>query len=217
MKKAIKIIIAVILWLFALLIIIGGAADREPGIVVFGIIFALIGLKLSGLLPKDKERAKIKEEEKIREKERLEEMGFLESVNLTLESGLSIPEKTLCKLTYYKDRIIIEGSGVTYNLPTNKLIDINIKTNTEIETFYNSSIAGAVGGALVLGPLGAIIGGRKKKKEIRKTEYFLVITYDKDDEVNFIVFNIDNNPLKVNKIVKIFKESGVNHRKTVDL
>ena len=203
MKKAVKIIIAVILWLFSLGMIIGGATAKETGMIVTGIIFALIGLKVSGLLPKDKER--------------LEEIGYLESANLTLESGLSISEKTLCKLIYCKDKIIIEGSGVTYNLPTDKLIDMDIKTNTEIETFYNSSIGGAVGGAVILGPLGAMIGGRKKKKEIRKTEYFLVITYDKDDEVNFIVFNTAMAPFKVNKFIKIFKESGIKYEKTIDL
>lgn len=217
MKRIIKIIIAVILWLFSLGMIIGGTTTKETGVTVTGIIFALIGLKVSGLLPKDKERAKIKEEEKIKEKQRLEEMGYLESANLILESGLSIAEKTLCKLTYCKDKIIIEGSGVTYNLPTDKLIDMDVKSNTEIETFYNSSIGGAVGGAFILGPLGAMIGGRKKKKEIRKTEYFLVITYDKDDKVNFIVFNTDKDPFKANKFVKIFKESGIKHEKTVDL
>lgn len=206
MKRGIKIIIAVILWLFSFGAIAEGITQKETGTIVIGIIFALIGLKVSALLPKDKEK-----------KERLEETGYLESTNLVLESGLSISEKVLCKLTYYKDKLIIEGSGVTYNLPTDRLIDMDIKSNVEIETFYNSSIGGAVGGAAVLGTLGAIIGGRRKKKKIRKTEYFLVITYDKDDEVNFVVFNIDKNPLKARKFVKIFKKSGIRHEKTIDL
>lgn len=217
MKKVIKVTVAVILWLFSLGVITDGVNQKEVGIIVIGIVFALIGLKVSGLLPKDKEKAVRKKQERTKEKERLEGKGYLESTSLILESGLSISEKALCKLTYCKDKLIIEGSGVTYNLPTHKLIDMDIKSSTEIETFYNSSIGGTVGGAMILGPLGAMIGGRKKKKKIRKTEHFLVITYDKDDEVNFIVFNIDKNPLKAHKFVKTFKESGINHEKIIDL
>lgn len=213
MKKVFKTILSVILIILGVLFIISGIAINEPVIWVPGIIIVLTAIKASGRLPSDKR----KEEEKLKEKQKLEEMGYLTSANLTHEAGLPIAENILCKIDYFKDKIVIEGSGTIFNLSTDKIMDISIKTDTEIETFYNSSIGGAVAGAFVLGPLGAMIGGRRKKKEVKKTENFLVITYDKDDEVNFIVFNAKTDPLKANKIVKIFRESGIKSQKTIEL
>lgn len=213
MKKVFKTILSVILIILGVLFIISGIAINEPVIWVPGIIIVLTAIKASGRLPSDKR----KEEEKLKEKQKLEEMGYLTSANLTHEAGLPIAENILCKIDYFKDKIVIEGSGTIFNLSTDKIMDISIKTDTEIETFYNSSIGGAVAGAFVLGPLGAMIGGRRKKKEVKKTENFLVITYDKDDEVNFIVFNAKIDPFKANKLVKIFRESGIKSQKTIDL
>ena len=217
MKKWFKIILAIILGLFALGCITGGFAIGETGMWITGIIIALIAVKVSGLLPSDKRKAEAKTQAKAEEKERLEKLGFLGTATLTHEAGLPIAENILCKIDYFKDKIVIEGSGTIFNLSTDKIMDISIKTDTEIETFYNSSIGGAVAGAFVLGPLGAMIGGRRKKKEVKKTENFLVITYDKDDEVNFIVFNAKTDPFKANKLVKIFRESGIKSQKTIEL
>lgn len=213
MKKVFKTILSVILIILGVLFIISGIAINEPVIWVPGIIIVLTAIKASGRLPSDKR----KEEEKLKEKQKLEEMGYLTSANLTHEAGLPIAENILCKIDYFKDKIVIEGSGTIFNLSTDKIMDISIKTDTEIETFYNSSIGGAVAGAFVLGPLGAMIGGRRKKKEVKKTESFLVITYDKDDEVNFIVFNTKTDPFKANKLVKFFRESGIKSQKTIEL
>lgn len=43
-----------------------------------------------------------------------------------------------------------------------------IKTDKEIQQQYVSSVGGAVGGAVLFGPLGAITGGRAKKKTVKE-------------------------------------------------
>lgn len=206
MKKFLRMFISGVLGFFAISFIMAGT-------FIAGIILALIAIKVSGILPKDKRKA----QEKLEGEQLLKDAGHLETILLDHEAGLPIAEGILCTIHYYKDNIKIEGSGATFNLSTDKIIDMSVKTNTEIETFYNSSIGGAVGGAFVFGPLGAMIGGRKKKKEIKRTENFLIITYDKDEQINFLVFNTERAPFKVNKIIKLFKESGIKYEKTIDL
>lgn len=215
--KIFRIILACILGFASFSLIFSGILGKITSMTVTGVILALIAIKVSRLLPKDRERAIKKEQDKIKEKERLDSLGFLSSASLTHESGLPIAEKILCKLTYYKDKITIEGSGTTFNLQTDKLIDIAIKTTTEIENFYTSSVGGAIGGAVLLGPLGAVIGGRAKKKQTTKRENFLVITYEKEDGINFVVFNTDKGPFDAQKFVNIFKETGIKTEKIVDL
>lgn len=217
MKKGLKIVLAVLLGFFALGCIVGGFAIGETGMWITGIIIAIITVKVSGLLPSDKKKAEAKAIAKAEEKERLEKLGFLGTATLIHEAGLPIAENVQCKINYFKDKIVIEGSGATFNLPTDKIMDISIKTETEIETFYNSSIGRAVAGAFVLGPIGAMIGGRTRKKEVRKTEEYLIITYDKDDKVNFVVFNTKSDPFKASKLIKIFKQSSIKSHKTIDL
>lgn len=213
MKKFLRMFVSGILGFFAFSFIMAGIFAKISGTLIVGVVIALIAVKVSGKLPSDKRKA----QEKLEGEQLLKDAGHLETVVLTHEAGLPIPNGILCTIHYYKDNIKIEGSRATFNLSVDKIIDISVKTNTEIETFYNSSIGGAVGGALILGPLGAMIGGRKKKKEIKKTENFLVITYDKDDQINFLVFNTERAPFKVNKIIKIFKDSGIKYEKTIEL
>ena len=67
-----------------------------------------------------------------------------------------------------------------------------MKTDVEIQKQYVSSVGGAVGGYMLFGGLGAMIGGRAKERETAKTEYYLIITYRKNDELAYISFKADN-------------------------
>lgn len=88
----------------------------------------------------------------------------------------------------------------------NKVTDVSIKSETEINQQYVSSIGGAVAGSMLFGPLGAIIGGRSKKKNIRNTSIYLIFTYIKDNKVNYITFDA-NGKLYCTKFVNEFNKN----------
>ncbi|MEH2944892.1 hypothetical protein VSQ32_19130 [Lachnospiraceae bacterium KK002] len=57
---------------------------------------------------------------------------------------------------------------MNFELEKSKITDMCIKTDKEIQQQYVSSVGGAVGGAVLFGPLGAITGGRAKKKTVKE-------------------------------------------------
>jgi len=52
-----------------------------------------------------------------------------------------------------------------------------------------SSVGCAVGGAVLFGPLGAMVGGRAKEKTSRVIEYYFIITYHgKTGDLEYLSF-----------------------------
>ena len=75
-----------------------------------------------------------------------------------------------------------------FELDKSKITDMCIKTDREIQQQYVSSVGGAVGGAVLFGPVGAIIGGRSKKKTVKNEVHnYLIITYQSPD-IKYIGF-----------------------------
>ena len=103
-------------------------------------------------------------------------------------SGLPIAEGMQCSITYMTDKIEIRQGANIFNLDLAKITDINSTTDTEIKKQYVSSIGGAVGGAVLFGPLGAIVGGRAKEKKSKTVTHYFVITYRSDEEIKYISF-----------------------------
>lgn len=84
-----------------------------------------------------------------------------------------------------------------------------IKTDTEIQQQYISSVGGAVGGAVLFGPLGAMIGGRAKKKTIKNEVHrYLIITYQ-SPEIKYIGFEIGFNMAFANAYINEFKNKHI--------
>lgn len=126
---------------------------------------------------------------------------------LTHTAGLPIPESTLCKIYSCPGKYVIEANGQTFNLGKDKVTGLNLKTDVEIHNSYVSSAGGAVGGAILFGPVGALIGGRVKQKTDRTTHTYLIFTYQKDSTVDYIAFNAT-----YNKTVRSFiDEFNANH------
>lgn len=119
-------------------------------------------------------------------------VDIAQNEDLTLKAkhvcGLPIAEDAMCEINYLKDYIKITQSGNVFNLDLNKVTDISTTTDVEIQKHYVSSVGGAVGGAVLFGPLGAMIGGRATQKESKTETHYLVITYKKDDEIKYISF-----------------------------
>lgn len=115
------------------------------------------------------------------------------------------------------DKYEINANGMTFNLDKQKVTDVCIKTDTEIQQQYVSSAGGAVGGALLFGPLGAIIGGRAKKKKSKMVFRYLIVTYMSENEVKYVGFDVTNNFLLAMKFVDEFTRNNVGKTMNIDL
>lgn len=125
---------------------------------------------------------------------------------LTLIGGLAnLPQGAVCDVYYNQVRIKFVVSGQEFNLDASKLLDVSVMTSTQIQQQYVSSIGGAVAGAVLLGPLGAIIGGSSKKKNINNTTRYLVISYISEEETKYLVFDVTNNSVLGNQLEKKYK------------
>lgn len=107
--------------------------------------------------------------------------------------GLSIPENTMCSLHLYSQELKVNGNGVSFNLPRNRILDIVIKSEEEIQKQLVSSAGGAVAGGILFGALGAMVGGRAKEKKIKTFKQYLIFTYEKDGKPEYIAFDTTDN------------------------
>ncbi len=132
-------------------------------------------------------------------------------------NGLPIAENMLCEVFSYQDRIEFKAGATEFKLSRNKIIDMCITTDTEIEKQMVSSAGNALTGAMLFGTLGAIIGGRVKTKTIKSSTDYLIITYQSEDELKYIGFDTKNNPPSAIKLVKEFKQHSSSSSVQIEL
>lgn len=137
--------------------------------------------------------------------EKLKELNPLVFVSVPVVSGLSVAEGTLCQIYYCKDQICFGASGFNFILSLDKVQDISIKTDIDIQHQVVSSVGGAIAGAALLGVPGAIIGGRAKAKTTRDIKIYLVISFESDG-CRYISFDVTHTP-NSRKIVEAFGKS----------
>lgn len=146
---------------------------------------------------------------RARRKAKKKEMKFRNaSLSALLKhfAGLPIPENTLCQVYSTPSRIEIVANGQQFNLTKEKIIDVSITTNTEIQKQLVSSSGGAVGGALLFGAVGALIGGRTKAEEVKQVKSYLIFTYQKENETKYVGFDISSGGTRAEKFVKEFQQ-----------
>lgn len=125
-------------------------------------------------------------------------------------SGLPLVDECLCEIFSFPDRLDFKYGATEITLSKSKIVDMTIKTDTEIQNQAVSSVGGAITGAVLFGPIGAIIGGRTKTKKVKNINEYLIITYSDDasENLKFIVFDIKNNPPSAHKLVKEFQKNA---------
>ncbi len=104
-------------------------------------------------------------------------------------------------LSLFPDRI---GVGDQYNIPLQSIKNIKISTEKEVTEKERSVIGRAAVGGLLLGPVGAIVGGlsgAKNKKNTTQNEFLVVDFIDDQSQTNKAVFSVTNN-LFANSFVK---------------
>ena len=85
-----------------------------------------------------------------------------------------------------------------------KVLDMSIKTSKEVQ----NSISGAVGGYMLLGPVGAFLGG--SNTEVHR--FFIVIYKNKENKDICISFDMENDlkALKeINEYIENYKNSMI--------
>lgn len=107
-------------------------------------------------------------------------------------SGLPIAEGVPIKITANKERLLFVHNSQEISLTAEKIIDISIKTDTEIQSSYVSSIGNALLGARLFGTAGAIIGGQAREKRTTIDTHYLVVAYIKNSEQVYLSFQIED-------------------------
>ena len=132
-------------------------------------------------------------------------------------SGLPIPEGVACKVISLPDRYDFIANGATISLSKNKVTDICLKSDAEIQKQYVSSAAGAVGGALLFGPVGALIGGRVKEKKTKQIFTYLIFTYETNGELKYLALDVTYSVPKALKYKEEFKQNATQHNLQINL
>lgn len=189
-------IIGIIIGIFGTMFFIGTVtAEKQDGILILlSLLFILLGVIMIFKYPRNNKQLKYKNTKML----------------ALHQAGLPISQDCSCEIDYCDGKFVFKGSGNTFELGFEKITDLCVKTDKEIQTQYVSSIGGAVAGAVVFGPLGAIVGGRAKKKKSTQITYYFIFTYKKDNEISYISFEI--NSFDASKAIRWASDFNANFR-----
>ena len=102
----------------------------------------------------------------------------------TLVDGLPVPSNTMITVRLNSEKFYIQAltgrkkeDWPTYELTVEKVENVQLMNQTEIERVVEQSVPGLIIGGAALGALGAMIGGRVHTKEKVKNHTILAITY----------------------------------------
>lgn len=148
----------------------------------------------------------------------LKAQGLLQEIVAKHTYGLPVAEGLFCTIQAYTDHFDFYSGNVHISLANEKIIDVCTKSETEIQQQYVSSVGGAVGGAVLFGPLGAMIGGRAKKKTDTTTTYYMIITYkNAENNIAYIGFDISNCILPAHKLIDAFEKNNTKGSAHIEL
>ena len=188
-----------------LLFFAAGISSKENSMAVFGFIVCL--LSITGLvfcikrMPKRQKIIKETKEETVPKPipqkgsskfsqvlQKIHNILLYPTYTFTHIVGLPLRPGAHCKVKYDSKQIIIKGQGVSFTLDKNRITNISIQKDKE--EFYQavSSVGRAIAGGIAFGPIGAAIGGRTRLRKYRLSKYVLVLTYTKDESIQYITF-----------------------------
>lgn len=101
-------------------------------------------------------------------------------------NGLPIAAHSACRLVIFQDRLYVYSGTMEFRMPIERIISMDIATKSQVEYILKQDFSRAAVGGWLFGDVGAIIGGMPQSQEIERTEDFLVITYNKEEAIQFI-------------------------------
>lgn len=193
--------------------IVSGRSDPAAASSLTGVIFTMVVFEIPGfilLLKKGKNK-----EEKIRRRERKEAYKAYKAGTLgqngmkqyivPMEHTVGLPLKSgiMCFARFGDEGISIESSGVRFNISYEKISDMRVTTDVELQKHYVSDAGWAVAGNAALGPLGALLLGGVQERTDKIIRKYLVITYVKEEQVSHAAFLIprEEEQVKAEKLV----------------
>ena len=147
----------------------------------------------------------------------LKAQGMLSIAFLPHVYGLPIPENTNCEIRTYADRMEFHGGNADINLNRNKIVNVAMATDVDIQKQAVSSTGGAILGYAALGPLGAAIGGRVKNRTVRTATTYLIISYRDGESFKHIGFEVGPAINKAQELVNEFNKLNQNTVTKIDL
>lgn len=102
--------------------------------------------------------------------------------------GLGIPKGARCSIELTEDVLNIVFNKFDFNVDVDDIADISIVSEEDIVNQKVSSVGGAVAGALLFGPLGAIVGGRVKNVKTKTSTKYFVIFVNNEEGIHTISF-----------------------------
>lgn len=125
-------------------------------------------------------------------------------------NGLPIPTEMQIKLTVFREMIFLNNidtvggkkqfGAFEFRIPIEKLISMDVATQSQIEYIQKQSLSCAVVGALLFGDIGALLGGMPRTQAVEHTEKFFVISYESTNGIQLIVLKL---PKPENAILSI--------------
>lgn len=106
-------------------------------------------------------------------------------------AGLDLPPDVKCKVAYWPDRLTFSAMNQEFSLDHRKVISVAKTTQKQLRRQYVSSAGGAVAGAALFGPVGALIGGSARQKTIRDYTRYLIFAYGgPSEDTKYIVLRL---------------------------
>lgn len=123
------------------------------------------------------------------------EYGATESYTCVHMYGVPhLSESSLTSIFITSENLIIESGNRKFHLPMDSLTAAEFLTKTDLLKKDKTVIGRGIVGGLVLGPLGAIVGGMSGIGQKHNKGNYLVLNYRSSDneEIKVIIFDIKN-------------------------
>ncbi len=116
-------------------------------------------------------------------------------------------QRVFCSIYFEEEGgIVMERSGASFYLGYDKILDMLVRNDLNVQTSYVSSAGGAVAGNELFGPIGGLIGGRVRGIRNSTLTYYLVIEYNHNGMLSYLTFHLpeEKDWKKAEKLIKRF-------------
>lgn len=176
--------------IFSLILSLAAPILVIPGVLLIALsVFSLKKMKANELAGRPWNTFQSKKAEELGDKILNSAVNHFDTCKVTHIEGLPISRDAEGQISLLNDCFKISFGSYECTLAKSKIYDVSVKTESEIQQQYVSSLGRAAFGGVLLGPIGIILGGRARKKTVsQSTERYLFIIYKSDNEFKCLTF-----------------------------